>query len=227
MTGEKSGKPIMRIYEERTFFKTEYTTIFDPVKSLSKPSLLLHSCCGPCSTAVVERLVEDYEVTIFFYNPNITDVEEYERRRAAQISFVKQFNEDPAYPYRIGYREGPYNRERFYQVAENLEDQPEGCRRCENCFWLRMEETAQTASIHGYDLFATTLTVSPHKDYKVIAAIGGKLAAIYNIGFLDMDFKKKAGFQRSIQLSKKYNLFRQNYCGCEYSIPKKVIDETE
>ncbi|MGI6256850.1 MAG: epoxyqueuosine reductase QueH [Anaerovoracaceae bacterium] len=227
MTDEKRGKPIHRIYEERTIYKKEYMTIYDPEKPLSKPSLLLHSCCGPCSTAVVERLVEDYEVTIFFYNPNITDEEEYERRREAQKSFVRQFNGDPAYPYKIGYLEGPYNKEKFYRVAEKLGDQPEGCRRCENCFWLRLEETAQTASMNKYDLFATTLTVSPHKDYKVISAIGGKLAAIYNVGFLDFDFKKKAGFQRSIQLSKKYDLYRQNYCGCEYSVPQKREEEKE
>lgn len=227
MTGEKTGKPPIRIYEERTVYKREYVAIYDPDSTLSKPSILLHSCCGPCSTAVVERLVEDYEVTVFFYNPNITDEEEYERRRMAQKSFVKQFNEDPAYPYKIGYREGPYNPESFYRIAANLEDQPEGCRRCENCFWLRLEETAQMASIGKYDLFATTLSVSPHKDYKVISAIGGKLAGIYNVGFLDFDFKKKAGFQRSIELSKKYDLYRQHYCGCEYSKPEKLGEDEE
>lgn len=224
MTDEKTGKPICRLDEERYAYKKEYVTAYEPEKNLSKPSLLLHSCCGPCSTAVVERLVEDYEVTVFFYNPNITDGEEYERRRKAQKSFVRQFNEDPAYPFKVGYREGPYNRERFYEVAVNLENQPEGCRRCENCFWLRLEETAQAASMHGYDLFTTTLTVSPHKDYNVIKTIGGKLSAMYNVGFLEMDFKKKAGFQRSIQLSKKYNLYRQNYCGCEYSKPQKPTE---
>ena len=185
--------------------------------NLSKKKLLLHSCCGPCSTAVIERLLPDYHVTVFFYNPNITDREEYERRKETQLSFIKQYNEKIDAVDHIAFLEGAYDPQRFYEAAAGLEAEPEGGKRCQMCFWLRLCETARQAREGGFETFGTTLTVSPHKDYDVITMIGAEVAARFGVGWLDMDFKKKAGFQRSIELSKKYNLYRQRFCGCEYS----------
>lgn len=182
-----------------------------------KPGLLLHSCCGPCSTAVVERLVDEFDLTVFFYNPCITDQEEYRKRRDAQISFINQFNEEHMGTARIGLIEGDYCPGAFFEAAKGLEDEPEGGARCTVCFRQRLEKAAETASIRGLDHFGTTLTVSPHKNYEKISEIGRELALVYGLSFLDRDFKKKDGYARSIKLSKKYDLYRQNYCGCEYS----------
>ena len=183
----------------------------------TKPELLLHSCCGPCSTSVIERLVDEFNVTVFFYNPCITDEEEYRRRREAQIQFIEQFNEENAGRCRIVFREGDYCPGAFFEATAGLGNEPEGGARCEVCFRQRLEKTAAAACISGADYFGTTLTVSPHKDYKLISEIGRKLALKYSLSFLDRDFKKKDGFARSIQLSRKYSLYRQNYCGCKYS----------
>ena len=182
-----------------------------------KRRILLHSCCGPCSTACIERLLPDYKVTIFYYNPNITDRDEYEKRKANQIKFIEAFNEDVPEEDKVIFIEGEYLPEDFFDVAKGLEDCPEGGERCTECFKLRLDRTAKAATVMGYPIFGTTLTVSPHKNYQLISAIGTQLAVIYELEFLDMDFKKKAGFQRSIELSKKYELYRQNYCGCEFS----------
>ena len=182
-----------------------------------RPKLLLHSCCGPCSTAVVERLVDEFDVTLFFYNPCITDEEEYLKRRSAQMEFIELFNRENIGRYRIWFREGSYRPGEFFEAVKGLEEEPEGGARCRVCFRQRLEKTAETASLSGYDCFGTTLTVSPHKDYKQISAIGRKLSLVYGVSFLDRDFKKKDGFKRSVELSKKYGLYRQNYCGCEYS----------
>lgn len=182
-----------------------------------KRRILLHSCCGPCSTACIERLLPDYKVTIFYYNPNITDRDEYEKRKANQIKFIEAFNEDVPEEDKVIFIEGEYLPEDFFDVAKGLEDCPEGGERCTECFKLRLDRTAKAATVMGYPIFGTTLTVSPHKNYQLISAIGTQLADIYELEFLDMDFKKKAGFQRSIQLSKEYELYRQNYCGCEFS----------
>ena len=184
---------------------------------VSKNRLLLHSCCGPCSTAFIERLLPDYNVTIFFYNPNITDREEYEKRKEAQLKFINLYNEKLSDKDKIQFIEGEYLPEEFYDVASEYASEPEGGVRCTECFKLRLERTAQAALRTGNTVFGTTLTVSPHKNYNLISAIGWELSVKYNLEFLDMDFKKKAGFQRSIQMSKEYGLYRQNYCGCEFS----------
>lgn len=184
---------------------------------VSKNRLLLHSCCGPCSTACIERLLPDYNVTIFFYNPNITDREEYEKRKEAQLKFINLYNEKLSDKDKIQFIEGEYLPEKFYDVASEYASEPEGGVRCTECFKLRLERTAQAALRTGNTVFGTTLTVSPHKNYNLISAIGWELSVKYNLEFLDMDFKKKAGFQRSIQMSKEYGLYRQNYCGCEFS----------
>lgn len=184
---------------------------------VSKNRLLLHSCCGPCSTACIERLLPDYNVTVFFYNPNITDREEYEKRKEAQLKFINLYNEKLSDKDKIQFIEGEYLPEEFYDVASEYASELEGGVRCTECFKLRLERTAQAALRTGNTVFGTTLTVSPHKNYNLISAIGWELSVKYNLEFLDMDFKKKAGFQRSIQMSKEYGLYRQNYCGCEFS----------
>ena len=183
----------------------------------NRPKLMLHSCCGPCSTAVIERLLGEYNITIFFYNPNITEDEEYEKRKATQIQFLNAYNENAKEEDKVIFLEGEYFPKEFYRVAQGLEQEPEGGKRCTECFKLRLERTAAEGKINGYDYFGTTLTVSPHKNYPLISEIGAALADAYGINFLDMDFKKKAGYQRSVALSKEYDLYRQNYCGCSFS----------
>lgn len=184
---------------------------------VTKNRVLLHSCCGPCSTACIERLLPNYKITIFFYNPNITEKEEYEKRKESQIDFIKKHNEKLPDEDHVEFIEGEYFPEEFYNIAKGLESEPEGGARCTQCFKLRLERTAQAAMRTGNSIFGTTLTVSPHKNYNLVSAIGCELANKYGIEFLDIDFKKKAGFQRSIHMSKEYKLYRQNYCGCEFS----------
>jgi len=183
----------------------------------TRPKILLHSCCGPCSTAVVERLSGRFDITIFFYNPNITEKDEYEKRRAAQLEFIEKYNNRIDSRDRIAYLEGPYETGRFYMAVKGLEDEPEGGRRCTPCFHLRLEKTAETASMSGFDTFGTTLTVSPYKNYELINRIGMQLGMRYGLTYLGEDFKKQGGYQRSIELSRQYNLYRQHYCGCSFS----------
>ena len=182
-----------------------------------KKTLLLHSCCGPCSTACIERVLPDWKVTIFYFNPCITDPEEYERRKAAQIQFLNAYNQELSEEDHVDFIEGDYDPEGYFRMVEGYEDEPEGGARCTLCFQQRLEEAARFAQKEGYCAFGTTLTVSPHKNYPLISAIGSQIAKDCKVEFLDLDFKKKAGFQRSIQLSKEYELYRQNYCGCEFS----------
>ena len=184
---------------------------------LEKPQLLLHSCCGPCSTACIERMAPDYEITVFFYNPNITDREEYERRKESQIKFINKYNENPDIPYKVAFMEGEYNPDGFLKLCHGYGNEPEGGKRCGICFEMRLEKTAMTAALLNFDTFGTTLTVSPHKDYSAISAIGKRMGDKYKIGFLDVDFKKKDGFKRSTLLAKEYDLYRQDFCGCEFS----------
>ena len=196
-------------------FQQEQDKIIENLKDT--PNLLLHSCCGPCSTAVVERLVDEFDVTVFFYNPCITDEDEYKRRRDSQIKFIDKFNEEKIGITRVYFKEGEYRPTEFFNAAKGMEEEPEGGIRCSACFNQRLEKTAEAARMGGFDYFATTLTVSPHKNYKLISEIGRSIALRYGLSFLDRDFKKKDGFKRSIELSKKYELYRQDYCGCEFS----------
>ncbi|MEG0291346.1 MAG: epoxyqueuosine reductase QueH [Anaerovoracaceae bacterium] len=186
-----------------------------------KPSLLLHSCCGPCSTAVIERLAEDYNITVYFYNPNITDAKEYIKRRDSQLLVIDEYNKEHKHENKVSFLEGTYDTRAFYKIIEGLENEPEGGGRCKKCYLLRLEQTAIMASMNNYDSFATTLTISPHKSFEIIGEIGNKVSMEYGVNFLNENFKKKAGFQRSIELSKKYNLYRQNFCGCEFSVWEK------
>ncbi len=184
---------------------------------VEKSSVLLHSCCGPCSTAVIEQLAEEYKIIVFFYNPNITQQEEYIKRRANQKKFIRKYNEDPGIPHTVEYKEGPYDTSNFFHRVEGNEEDLEGGPRCGKCFRLRLEKTVEMAQMLGCDYFTSTLTVSPHKDYQRISRIGNELSLRYGISFLDRNFKKKAGFQRSIALAKIYDLYRQKYCGCIFS----------
>jgi len=186
-----------------------------------RPRILLHSCCGPCSTAVVERLAGRFDVTIFFYNPNITDKDEYEKRRRTQLEFIEKYNGRVNSKDRIAYLEGPYEPKLFYAAVRGLEQEPEGGKRCARCFQLRLEKTAETAIISGFDTFGTTLSVSPYKNFELIFKIGMQLGMRYGLTFLGEDFKKEGGYQRSVELSKAYHLYRQHYCGCSFSIKKE------
>lgn len=184
---------------------------------IEKPSLLLHSCCGPCSTSVIERLIRDYKITVFFYNPNITDEEEYLKRKETQQQFIEKYNQSMDKIDGVTFLEGPRDSFGFKAASTGLEGEPEGGKRCSECFRLRLEKTAETAKMTGNDFFATTLTVSPHKNCSLINKIGMDLAVRYGLTYLAEDFKKKAGYQRSIELSKSFGLYRQQFCGCEYS----------
>lgn len=181
------------------------------------PKLLLHSCCGPCSTAVVERIEEQFTTTLFYYNPNITDSLEYQKRLSNQVAFLEAYNQRPERKQRIQFIEGDYRPEEFYQAATGLEKEREGGLRCPECFRLRLTKTADLAKELGFQWFGTTLSVSPHKSYQTILKIGLELAEERGLQFLQEDFKKKAGYQRSIQLSKEYGLYRQSYCGCSFA----------
>ncbi len=177
------------------------------------PRLLLHSCCGPCSSAVIEELSRYFKITVFYYNPNIYPPEEYYLRSREQERFISEF---PA-KYPVSFVEGAYDTERFYDMAKGLEEEPERGARCIKCYRLRLEETARYASENGFSFFTTTLSISPQKDSQVLNAIGGELADEYNVRYLYSDFKKKDGYLRSTKLAAQYGMYRQDYCGCEYS----------
>ncbi len=180
--------------------------------------LLLHSCCGPCSSGVLERLSQDYSITILFYNPNIYPLEEYNERLDAQRKIVDNLN---AEGYNIGLIEIGYNNGEYDEAVVGLEELPEGGARCEKCFRLRMERTCRYALENGFDIFTTTLSVSPHKNHVLLNSIGKELSARYGIEYLEANFKKNDGYLLSIRNSQKYDLYRQRYCGCKYSIWEK------
>lgn len=181
---------------------------------MGKPRLLLHSCCGPCSSAVLERLHEEYEITVFYYNPNIFPSEEYSRRLETQKKIIA------ALPFgsEISLEQGAYDPDGFDKYVKGLEDLPEGGERCRLCFEMRLSGAAAYAKENGFDLFTTTLSISPHKNSALLNEIGERLSHEYGINWLHSDFKKKDGYLRSIRLSEEYGLYRQNYCGCKYSI---------
>lgn len=177
------------------------------------PRLLLHSCCAPCSSAVLEYLSPHFDITLFYYNPNITPAEEY-RKRVAELH---RLVEAADYPNPVRIVEGRYDSGEFFAIARGLEDLPEGGERCAKCYRLRLEETAKVAAEGGFEYFTTTLSVSPYKNAQKLNAIGAELSAEYGVKYLLSDFKKKDGYRRSIELSAQYGLYRQNYCGCEFS----------
>lgn len=177
------------------------------------PRLLLHSCCAPCSSYVLEYLSEFFSITVLYYNPNISPREEYEERSAEQKRLIAEF---PA-KHPITYLEGTYEPERFYAEVKGMEELPEGGDRCTVCFRMRLTEAAKAAKQGGFDYFTTTLSISPLKDAKRLNAIGRELSGQYGIPYLYSDFKKKNGYRRSVELSAQYGLYRQDYCGCVFS----------
>lgn len=177
------------------------------------PSLLLHSCCGPCSSATLEQLTDYFRVTLFYFNPNIHPEEEYRHRAREQERFLREIS--PRYP--VAFREGEYCPQCFYDSVKGLEREPEGGARCAVCFELRLRNTAMLAKAEEFDYFTTTLSVSPHKDAPTLNEIGGRLAKEYGVSYLFSDFKKRDGYLRSIRLAQEHGLYRQNYCGCIFS----------
>lgn len=177
-----------------------------------KKTLLLHSCCGPCSTAVIEKLEPFFDLTVFYFNPNITESEEYNLRLNEQKRFLTE-----AYGGKIKIIDGRYKSVEFFELAKGLEKEPEGGKRCEVCFALRLTETAKIAKEGGYEYFCSTLTVSPHKNAELINAEGEKQSETFGVKYLPNDFKKENGYKRSVEISTEYGLYRQHYCGCIYS----------
>ena len=192
-------------------YNNECEKILATINKANKPTLLLHACCAPCSSSVLERLTDYFEITIFFYNPNITDYGEYLKRKEELERFIKLLN------YKIKLLDCSHDKERFLELARGLEDKKEGDIRCYKCYKLRLEETAKMAKENNFDYFTTTLSISPYKNSKWLNEIGDNLKEKYQINYLYADFKKKNGYKRSIELSQQYNLYRQNYCGCIYS----------
>ena len=186
----------------------------------TRPKLLLHACCAPCSSATLERLSAHFDLTILYYNPNIYPPEEYHRREAELERFVEQ----AGYHYPVV--ELPYDPQEFYTAVKGLENEPEKGARCTVCYRLRMRRAAQYAAEHGFDWFTTTLSISPHKDAKRINAIGQELEQEFGVKHLPSDFKKQNGYLRSLQLSEEYGLYRQDYCGCEFSAKARGIVTT-
>ena len=179
-----------------------------------KPRILLHSCCGPCSSHVITFLSKYFKIDILYYNPNIYPEEEYLKRKSEQIRLIKELQKE----CELGYIDCDYDEEKYYESIKGLEEEKEGGKRCINCFKLRLEKTAIEAKKNNYDYFTTTLSVSPYKNSKILNEIGLELEKKYNIKWLPSDFKKEEGYKKSIELSKKYNLYRQHYCGCKYSL---------
>ena len=177
------------------------------------PTLLLHSCCAPCSSYTLEYLSEYFSITVFYYNPNIYPEEEYSRRVAEQRRFISQL---PA-KNPIALTVGDYDPQEFYTAVKGLEQIPEGGERCFACYRLRLERTARLAEERGFEYFTTTLSISPYKNAPKLNEIASELAGIYRVKALPSDFKKREGYKRSVELSKQYGLYRQDYCGCIFS----------
>ena len=182
------------------------------------PSILLHSCCAPCSSHVIDTLTKYFNITILYYNPNIEPYEEYIKRKEEEIRFINCYNN----VNKLDIIDCDYDNDLYKEIAKGLEDSPERGERCFKCYNLRLEYTAKKAKELGYDYFGTTLTVSPYKNSNKLNEIGESLSKKYGIKYLYSDFKKDNGYKHSIELSKEYNLYRQDYCGCIYS--KKEYD---
>ncbi len=178
------------------------------------PTLLLHSCCAPCSSYCIEYLSQYFNITVLYYNPNIYPEAEYEKRKAEQKRLISEM--DTKYPVKM--LDCDFQSEKFYSAVKGLETCREGGERCFICYRLRLEKTVAEAKKYGFDYFTTTLTISPLKNAQKINEIGEELSAEYGVKFLPSNFKKREGYKRSIELSKEYDLYRQNYCGCVYSI---------
>lgn len=203
----------IKSYMNRNYQKEleKYLLSLEEAKSIKK--LLLHSCCAPCSTYCIAFLSNYFKVTVFYYNPNITEEDEYERRKLEQQKFINAYKTK----YEVSFLEGRYNKEDFLSFAKEMKDEKEGGKRCISCFNLRLRETAVVAKKLDMDFFTTTLSISPLKSSIVLNAIGDRIGKEIGVKYLLSDFKKKEGYKESIKLSKEYDLYRQDYCGCIYS----------
>ena len=181
------------------------------------PTLLIHSCCAPCSSYVLEYLSQYFEITVFYYNPNIYPESEYTKRILEQQKLIR----DMKFKYPVSFLAGREEKEKFYAMAQGMEDHKEGGARCMKCYELRLAEAARQAAAGGFDYFTTTLSISPMKNAQKLNEIGVRLGNEYGVEYLVSDFKKKNGYKRSIELSKEYGLYRQDYCGCEFSMRER------
>lgn len=195
-------------------YQKELDKILSEIKGSDKlPKLLVHSCCAPCSSYVLEYLNPYFKITVLYYNPNISPVEEYEKRKAEQIRLINEGDwKNP-----IDIMDCDYEGDKYTAAVKGLENEPEGGARCRVCFGVRLDKAARLARANDFDYFVTTLSISPLKDARLLNEIGNKLGEKYGIKYLPSDFKKREGYKRSIELSRKYNLYRQNFCGCKYS----------
>ena len=181
------------------------------------PSLLIHSCCAPCSSYVLEYLSEYFKITVFYYNPNIYPESEYTKRIAEQQKLIR----DMEFRYPVSFLAGKYDKEKFYEMAAGMEDLKEGGARCMKCYELRLSEAARQAVAGGFDYFTTTLSISPMKNAQKLNEIGVRVGKEYGVEYLVSDFKKKNGYKRSTELTHQYGLYRQDYCGCEFSLAER------
>lgn len=193
-------------------YQKELDKILDEYGNENK-KLFLHSCCAPCSSYVIEYLSQYFDIVVFYYNPNITEQTEYKKRVKEQQRLISSM----PHKHKVEFLEGAYEPDLFFSMARGLEKCREGEERCFGCYELRLRKTAIEAKMRGFDYFTTTLTISPLKKAEIINEIGMRLEKVYDISFLPSDFKKRNGYLRSIDLSKEYNLYRQDYCGCCYS----------
>lgn len=206
-------------------YQKELDKIIEGLKGQEVKQLFLHSCCAPCSSYVLEYLSPVFKITVFYYNPNITASGEYVKRVEEQKRLIKLLNEKEGH-FPIDIVEGDYEPELFLDMSKGLEDCAEGGERCFACYRLRLEETARQAAFRGADFFATTLTISPLKNAKKLNELGEELATKYDVSWLPSDFKKKEGYKRSIELSEKYELYRQDYCGCAFSKAQRELQKS-
>lgn len=199
---------------KRNYQKELDKLIENQVSSGRVPTLLLHSCCAPCSSYTLEYLSEYFRITVFYYNPNIYPEEEYHKRVQEQQQFIQRL----PVKHPVSFLEGSYDTDRFYEMARGLEQVPEGGERCFKCYELRLRESARLAAEGGFDYFTTTLSISPLKNAEKLNEIGECLAGEYKVAYLPSDFKKRNGYKRSVELSQTYGMYRQNYCGCVFSL---------
>ena len=195
--------------------------ITDLQKEEKVPTLLLHSCCAPCSSYVLEYLSNYFRITVLYYNPNIYPEGEYSKRIIEQQTLIGAM----CTKYPVQFIAGSYEKEKFYAMAKGLEEVKEGGVRCFKCYELRLREAAEIAKAGGYEYFTTTLSISPLKNAAKLNEIGLKLAEEYGVAYLTSDFKKKNGYKRSVELSAQYGLYRQDYCGCEFSMRQRLEEQ--
>ncbi len=214
----KIDENVLQYLEVGDIMKVNYNLVMESIIKENqekgiKPSLLLHVCCAPCSSAALEKLIKYFNITIYYYNPNISPITEYKKR----VSELKKFLHDTNMENEVNVIEGEYDNSSFDEIARGFEHEKEGGTRCFKCYYLRLNSTAKLALEKKFDYFTTTLSISPYKSASKLNEIGSVLEKKYGVKYLYSDFKKKDGYKRSIELSYKYNLYRQNYCGCIYS----------